>query len=253
MVIGDLANLDSAQAWTGTLFVATGAGLLGATYATRDRTVTAAMAEGYRFGLYVGAGNALLLGSPLGLYDGDRSSEKVNGSVFLTGTALGIAGMVYGKEAHPTTGQLAFAENMSLLGLASTWLGVAIAQPDNLDGDTALTLTAAGLDISTTAGLVIGRQLDWSNGRARMTGLGALLGGLGGLATGVLIGGTDSGRGTAATTLIGMWGGFGLTVHLTRGMRPDRGHALPKTAVMPAVMQTPSGQSALGAGISGVW
>lgn len=251
VVLADLADLEDARAWAGTLFLSTGAGLLGSYAVTRGRKMTSAMAEGYWFGLMLGVGNALLLGEPLGLYDGDsETSEKVQSAVFLSGSALALAGLVYGDQGGPTAGQIAFAETVSLLGLASTWLGMAILQPDDLDGSSALTVTALGLDASAIGGLAIARNLDWSSGRSRIASLGALLGGLGGVTAGVIAGGEDPSARTLATlTLVGMWGGFGLTAHLTRGMKPDRGLAPPprQVQVVPTVHDGGAGLSLAGA------
>ncbi len=207
----------------------TAAGLFGSLGATRHRLMTGSMADAYSLGMVEGFANAGLLVTPAGL----GSSEHVQTTRLLSGGVGGAAGLLYGYELRPTRGQISFASTLSLLGFASTGLGFGIIQPTNLDGNTALITIAAGTDVGLGAGLVLGRDLDWSVSRGRIVQLGALLGGLSGLAVGALITGAsastdDDTRILSGATLAGMWGGFALAVSSTRGMRPD--HSPPEAS-----------------------
>src|SRR5262249_47768618 len=134
------------------------------------------------------------------------------------------------SELEPTRGQISFAGTLGILGFASTGLALAIGQP-NLDGDDFLVAMAGGTDLGLVAGLVLGRDLDWSVSRGRIVPLGTPLGGPTGAAAGALIVGDhpndNDARLLAATTLAGVWGGFALTTHLTRDMRKDRRYVNP--------------------------
>jgi hypothetical protein len=188
-----------------------------------------------------GVGNAGLLVHPVGL---TKSSEQVDTTLLVAGAVGGIAGLAYADQTEPTRGQVSFAGTLGILGLASTGLVFGITQP-NMSDDAYLVAIAGGTDLGLAAGLVVGSDLDWSVSRGRIITLGTLLGGLCGAAAGALIVGdhpsNDGGRAIAATTLAGVWGGFGLTMHLTRDMRPDRRYATPGTSLSFAPMPVRGG------------
>lgn len=217
----DISDVDDFRIGTLMIVGATGAGFTASLLASRGRDVSAGMADAYSTGLLLGAGNGLLLSSPLGL----DTSEQVLG-VGLAGMALGAgAGLAVADYARPTVGQSSFVSTMSFLGFATTGLGVVIARNDNIDGDLVLTLLAGGLDAGAVTGMVLAPRLEWSKGRARLVQLGSLLGGLAGLGIAAIITGDPSDDGEerllAASTLGGIWGGFGLAIRLTRDMAPD--------------------------------
>lgn len=242
-VLIDLLDVGSdLRPSVGVLLGATGVGFLGSYYGSQGRVITEPMADAYNLGLVLGVGNGLLLAFPLEL----GSSESVQTFVFGTMAVSGAAGMWLAHEVQPTRAQVAFTSVTSGLGIASTGLGLLIAQPD-VDGSTIPLLLAGGLDAGTALGISLAPRIDWSLSRARLTGLGAFLGALTGWGITALATGTDvDGGGTVARlwgagTLVGMWGGFGLSALLTRGMTPDRGAGVADRGALDApVMVAPA-------------
>ena len=226
VVLLDLLDVDDVR--TGTLVVmgSTTIGLLGSLYGTRGRTVTGGMADAWSLGLMVGTGNALLLSGPLGLYESsNNSSEKVQSLVLGSAWGAAAAGLLAADAIRPTRAQVNVTSTFGLMGLASTLLSLAIIQPDDLDGNTFLTITAAGLDGGLGAGAAFASKLDWSLSRARFVELGAFLGALAGAGTSLILfsdsESDNTGRLAAGLTLASLWGGFALATHLTRDMAPD--------------------------------
>lgn len=240
----DVSDVDDFRTGTLMLVGSTGAGFLASWLASRDRDISPAMADSYATGLLVGVGNGLLLASPLGL----DSSEEVLG-IGLAGMAVGGAlGLGISDRARPTVGQSIFVSTMGVMGFATTGLGMLVVANDNLDEDVALGLLAGGLDAGAAAGMAIAPRLTWSRSRARLTQLGALLGGLAGLGVAAIITGepdSDSeARLMAAATLGGMWAGFGAAVKLTDDMSPDPRFAAAgadSLAVAPAMIRDAPG------------
>jgi len=227
-VLVDLLDTgDDIRVSTGLVMASTAAGVLGSVYGTRDREMTGGMADAWRLGLFAGVGNALLLSSPLGLFDAtDNASEKVNLFVLGSGWGLATAGLLAADKIRPTRGQVTVVETFGLMGVSSTLLSLAIIQPDNIDGDSFLTVTAAGLDGGLAAGAIFGDKLDWSHSRARLVELSAFLGAVAGGGTSILLladsnDSDNTARLAAGITLAGLWGGFALGAHLTRNMVPD--------------------------------
>ena len=248
VVLIDLTdNGDSVRTGAALVLGATAAGFLGSFYGSRGRSISGGMAEANSTGLLIGTANGLLLANPLGA----ESSEAFQGAV-LAGMVLGGgSGLLYGDAARPTRGQMSFVGTMATLGIASAGLGLVVANPD-VSADAVLYTMTAGLDLGAAAGLVLGKDLTWSSGRARLVWLGALLGGVAGFGGSLLVGGggdSDFGRATAGITLAGTWGGFLLAGHLSRGMRPDRRYrAAPMVQLAP--MSVPHGA---GLGVAGAW
>jgi len=231
------ADIKDARAGILTVTGATAAGLFGSYFATQGRTMTGAMADAYSLGMLEGVANAALLVHPIGL---DHTGKQVVTSLLVAGAFGAGVGLGYGTEVDPTRGQIAFAGTLSLLGFASAGLGLAITQPDFKDNTFLLTMTG-GLDGGLAAGLWFGRDIDWSVSRGRIVQLGVLLGALTGAAAGYLVigGGThnsDDERIVAATTLAGLWGGFGVAVKLTGDMRRDRRYMLARSSTQLAPM-----------------
>lgn len=237
VVFSDLADTGDARAITGIITLTTAAGFLASLYGTRDRLIHGGTSEAYSLGLLVGAGNGLLLSSPLGAETSEQWQTAILGGMVLSAGA----GFVYGQSVRPTRGQVSFAGTMATMGFATAGLGLVLTLPD-VDGDTILLTMAAGLDGGAAAGLYLGRNLTWSTGRARLAWLGALLGGLGGVATSVLLFGDFDGdgqsRAAAGITLGGAWAGLGLAIHLTRNMRPDARYRTASTdgAIVPIAL-----------------
>ena len=250
VVLIDLTDTDDVRGGAALILGSTAAGFLGSFFGSRHRSVTGGMAEGYSNGMLIGTANGLLLAEPLGA----DTSEQFQVSV-IGGMALGAgAGMLYADAVRPTRGQMSFVGTLATLGVATSGLGLILTNPD-ISVDTVLYTMTAGLDVGTAAGVVLGRDLTWSSGRARLVWLGALLGGVASFGGSLLIAGEgigdDLGRATAGITLAGVWGGFALAAHLTRGMRPDRRylpHAAPTAQLAP--MAVPHGA---GLGVAGVW
>jgi len=225
-VLVDLLDTgDDLKASTAIVMGSTAAGVLGSVYGTKDHDMTGGMADAWRLGLFAGVGNALLLSEPLGLFDGTNASEHVNLFVLGSGWGLAAAGLLAADRIRPTRGQVTVVETFGLMGVSSTLLSLAIIQPESIDGDAFLTVTAAGLDGGLAAGAIFGDKLDWSHSRARLVELSAFLGGLAGIGSSLILlpedGGNDTARLAAGVTLAGLWGGFALGAHLTRDMAPD--------------------------------
>lgn len=217
----DIADVNDFRGGTVLIVATTGAAFGTSLLATSGRDVSAGMASSYSTGLLLGAGNGLLLSSPLGLED----SEQILG-IGLAGMVVGgAAGLAVADRARPTVGQSSFVSTTSFLGIATTGLGVAIAGDQGLSADAVLLILAGGLDLGAAGGIVFAPKLDWSKGRARLVQLSSLLGGLGGLGIAAIITGEPDddteARLLAAATLGGLWGGFGLGIRLTRDMAPD--------------------------------
>jgi hypothetical protein len=226
-VLLDLLDVDDLKVGTLVVMGSTAGGVLGSLYGTSGRTMTGGMADAWRLGLFAGVGNALLLSAPIGLYDAtDNASEKVNSFVLASGWGLATAGLLIADNVRPTRGQVTVVENFGLMGVSSTLLSLAIIQPEDIDGDAFLTVTALGLDAGLAVGALFGDKLDWSHSRARLVELSAFLGGVAGVGTSILLlsdsdGSDNSLRAGAAITLAGLWGGFFVGSHLTRNMVPD--------------------------------
>ncbi len=223
-VFSDLADTGDARAVTGIVTATTGIGFAASLYGTRGRTIHGGTAEAYSLGMMLGAGNGLLLASPLGADTSEQWNTTILGGVALTATA----GFLYGQAVRPTRGQVSFAGTMASMGLVTTGLGLIVLLPD-MDADSVLLTMAAGVDAGAAAGLYFGRNLTWSNGRARLVWLSALLGGMGGFAASILLFGDDDADGdsdtkarmSAAIVIGGAWGGLFLGAHATRNMKPD--------------------------------
>jgi len=247
LVIIDDANVDDTRAAILTVTGTTAIGLFGSYLASRDRTMTGAMADAYSLGMIEGAANVALLAHPLGL----RDDQGILTGVLLGSGAVAAGGLVYGANTNITRGQVAFAGTLSMLGAASTALGIGVGNP-HMSTDPWLTTVAIGTDAGLVAGLGFGhgRDLNWSVSRGRIVQLGVLLGGLAGLAAGALINGgdghgDDTTRLICGTTLAGIWGGFGIAWRATANMRPDRAYTRPQTTTMLAPMMVPGGAGAM--------
>ena len=233
----DIADVDDFRAGTLMVVGTTGTAFAASLLATRDSDISSGMADAYSTGLLLGAGNGLLLSSPLGL----DSSEQVLG-VGLAGMVLGGGlGLAVADRARPTVGQSSFVSTMSALGIASTGLGLVVIGDDDMSEDTILSLLAGGLDAGAVTGILVSPRLEWSKGRARLVQLGSLLGGLAGIGIAAIITGEPEddaeARLLAASALGGLWGGFGLTIRLTQDMKPDpRFAGADQVALMPTLI-----------------
>jgi hypothetical protein len=166
----------------------------------------------------------------------------------------GAAGLLLADHARPTRAQTTFVATASVLGIATTGLGLAITLPDDISSDAILLLLTGGLDVGAGVGLGLASGLDWSKSRARLVSLSVFLGGLAGVGGSAILVGEPEDRAEirayAAATLAGMWGGFGLGVRLTRDMQPDErfaaGSAAPAAQVVPAAIEGGAGVAIAG-------
>ena len=251
IVLVDLLDVsDDFRPTLGAVLGSTAVGFLGSYYGSRGRPISEAMADAYSLGMSVGAGNALLVAFAMDIDENEKIQLFTFGSLALAGAS----GMWLAHDARPTRGQVFLTNITSALGLATAGLGLTIVQPDVEDPDRLLFVVAGGLDAGTAAGIALAPRVDWSLSRARLIGLGTFLGGLMTWGTTALLTGTDGdGDGVArlwsASALLGLWGGFGLSTHLTRRMEPDPRYldqAATSALVMP--LAVPGG---LGLGVSG--
>lgn len=255
VVLDDLVDVGDVRPGTLVVMGTTAAGLVGSLYGTRGRTMTGGMADAWSLGLAVGAGNALLLSGPFGLYDStSNTSEKVQSFVLGASWGAATAGLLAADHYRPTRAQVSVMSTVGAMSIASTLLTLAMIQPGDLSGDSYLTITAVGLDAGLAAGAGFASTLDWSLSRARLVGLGALLGGLTGVGTSLLLfadsSGDNTARAAAGITLGGLWGGFLLGAYLTRDMAPDRRfapHPGPTAQLAPTLVRDAPGLSVIGA------
>jgi hypothetical protein len=219
---------------------------------TEKYAVDAGAAHTTTIGLLAGTANAALLIEPTGAEDG----EDVLGLLFL-GSALGAGGgFAYGQAADLTSGQATFLLDAILLGASTAAFGAVIGSQDGDFGDVESGTLAVGLDAGVIAGALIAPSLDWSTSRARAvlaaTFVGALIGGsLPGLFTRRDANEDYNGELIAGCMTAGMWGGFGLTVLLTRDMAPDQKYAKSRATPTVAPWVPPRGGMGLMAG--GSW
>lgn len=247
-----IANVDDAKSATVIVMGTTTAGLVASVYATRDRRITGGMGDAYSLGMFEGAANALLLIHPV--------SNDASANTWLTTTLVATAagagiGIAYADATQPTRGQIGFASTLSLMGVATAWLGTGVVQPSSLSADGALVLTATGLDVGLAAGLTFGKDLDWSASRAQRVQLGAIVGGiLGGgigfLATDQSTSSDNNVRLVTGAALAGAWGGLALATHLTDGMRADPRYGATSpprtTTIAPMPLQRGGGLAVIG-------
>jgi hypothetical protein len=252
VVLIDLLDVgDDARPSAGFLMASAAAGFLGSYYGSRGRAISEAQTDAYSLGLSLGAGNGLLLAFAADL---DDTSERVQMLTFGSMVVGGVSGLWLARETRPTRGQVMVTNITATLGFATAGLGLLVLQPDVEDGDAILWTLAGGLDAGTAIGMVLAPQVEWSLARARLTGLGAFLGGLTAWGSAVLITGTDieatrQGRIWSGSALAGLWAGFGLGAYFTRRMEPDPRYlerAAASTLVMPTAV--PGG---LGLALSG--
>lgn len=250
-VLNVLLDVDDFRLGTAIVAGTTAAGVTGSLFGSRGRRITGGMASAYSVGVLLGGGNAALLAEPFGLLDGEDQFM----SFLLVGLAAGgIGGLLYSDSTNPTRAQMTFTGTLSYMGLATAGLSLLVAQPDDIEVDTVLLLLAAGLDVGAGVGLALSPKLDWSKSRGNLVWLSSFLGAVAGFGVVALVAGApDSdteGRFFAASTLGGMWGGFGLGVHLTRNMKPDPRFAhedgAPTTAVVPTIIDQAPGLAVMG-------
>ena len=163
-VLDAIFEVDDFRAGALVVTGATAAGFVGSLLGSSGRTVTGGMADAYTLGLGLGVGNALLLAEPAG-----ADSTKAFLSVGLGGMALGGgAALLLASQAHPTRAQVNLTGTLSGLGITSVGLGLALANPSDIDSDTVLLLLDGGLDLGAAAGIGLAPHIDWSVSRARL-------------------------------------------------------------------------------------
>src|SRR5262249_13381860 len=164
IVIVDDANINDTRGAVLTVTATTAAGFLGSYFGTANRTMTGSLADSYTLRMLECGVNAALRVKPLGL---TGTSEKVQNTVLATGAAGAIAGLGYGYTVKPTRGQVAFAATLSVLGTATTGLGIGALNP-HYDSDHWLVAIAAGTDLGLVGGVGFRRKLDRSVSRGRI-------------------------------------------------------------------------------------
>lgn len=252
-VVDAVFDVEDFRAATLVVTATTAGAFAGSLLLTRDTDLTDGMAASYGLGIGLGVANGLLLGPPLGVDDGDGIL-----SLGLGGLALGATtGLVVGQHAEPTPAQVRVVGTLSVMGIATSGLGLVILEPRDLSDDGVLLTLAAGLDLGAAIGSGLAPRLDWSNARANLTSLSAFVGAVGGFGVAAIIGGEpdggDEGRAFAAATLAGLWGGFTLGVITTSDMAPHPRFAAPAAARQIAVMPARIGRDGHGLSIAGAF
>jgi hypothetical protein len=240
--IFDLSDFRAAVSLT-TLTAA--AGFAGSFAAANHFRITTGEADAYTVGLLVGAGTGGLLFSPLGIENDNQAMSFVLGTM-ATGAATGLA---IGRATRSTRAHATLSLTLAAAGVASAGLGLGAFGPDEMDEDTVLLAMAGGLDLGVVAGMIAASRIQWSYSRARLISLSTFLGGLTGLAVGAIaVGDPDArsdGRVISGASLAGLWAGFALSAHLTRGMSPDprfqAGPTPPPLAVLPLARANAAG------------
>jgi hypothetical protein len=211
-----------------------GAGGAGGYLLTEKYPVDAGAARATTTGLLLGITNGALLIQPTGAND----AGSVVG-LLLLGSAIGTGGgFAYGQATHLTSGQSLFIDNMILLGAATSLISVTI---QNTYGTAQNTAMLIGVDGAAALGAILAPKVNWSPHRARMvlagTAIGAFIGGsIAALATNQ----QNQANGKDADTLAagltaGLWGGFGLSILLTKDELPDPRFAQPPPAAPPTI------------------
>lgn len=233
-----VADVDDVRGVGAILMLTTGAGFAASLWGTRNTRIPAGVASSYGLGITNGLTTGLLMASPLG-FDDNADAFTTSG---LGGMLLGGGvGYLLGSQKQPTQGQIGLAQTAGLMGIATVGLGLVVVDPDDIEGDSVLTLLALGLNGGTVASLLVAGDVDWSGSRVSLTALGAGLGALGGFGTAAVIGGDELNSQTVAASILGgMWLGFGLGAHFTRDMAPDVRYAKsaqPSISFMPSVIR----------------
>jgi hypothetical protein len=201
--------------------VGTAAAGAGLGYLTADTlSVDRGQAHAAWVGMMVGAANGGLLAKPAGYSD----DHEQWGPFVLGTTALGgAAAFGVALKADLTTGQSLFTTTLAASGIASTMLGVAVAQSGELQADdSALVALAIGLDAGAVAGLALSPMVTWSQRRARYVATATLIGAGAGISGGAILTGDSKDARTIGTGgLIGLWGGMLAGITLTSGWEPD--------------------------------
>jgi hypothetical protein len=188
---------------------------------TSKYPVDTAAARLTTLGMSLGVANGALMVEPTGW----SRSESVLNFLFWGGAIGAGGGFAYGQAADLTSGQAMFVANITLLGTATAALGAISGSRDGEFGNAENTALLIGMNGGAITGAIIAPHLEWSSHRANMAVAGSLIGGLaGGMLSGLLTDNkdgarTDNGEVVAATMTAGMWGGFGLSILMTRA--PD--------------------------------
>lgn len=278
IALSQLLDIEDMRLGAATILGTTALGFFASKQIAKNAKITKAMADAYGAGLVLGAINGLALSTaltecptpetapgpePTPEPDGAGEVELGKG---LTGRVLAscaernrlvhgasLGGMILGgaisyamaKRTDPTRGQVAFTALSAKMGLASAGLGLMLAQPGDRPNSSRLALVG-GVNLGALAGAMVAPGLDWSLSRVRLVGLGSLLGAVAGWSTAAIItGGPGEGelddrssRIWAASTLVGMWGGFGVAARLTKDMPADRRFARKRgTTISPLPVQ----------------
>jgi hypothetical protein len=192
---------------------------------TSKYEVDTAAARLTTLGTLLGAANGALLIEPTGW----SRSESVLNFLFWGGAIGGGAGFAYGQAADLTSAQAMFVGNLTLLGTATAAFGAISASGDGEFGNPENTALLIGMNGGALTGALIAPHLDWSSHRANVTLAGSMIGALvGGMLSGVLAredadnGGSSEANGdwVAAMMTAGMWGGFALSIMMTRDSAP---------------------------------
>jgi hypothetical protein len=191
---------------------------------TQHYPIDAGAAHSTTIGLLLGAANGALLIEPLHYHDG----SSVMGLLTL-GSAVGAAGgFAYGQASNLTSGQATFVANMLALGASTALLTAVTANRDGNYGGFENGTLALGIDGGAVVGALIAPRIDWSPRRAKFVFAGTLVGALaGGMVAGLLAkpsnGSTTDANASIVTGAMtaGLWGGFGLSILMTRDAAPD--------------------------------
>lgn len=170
----------------------------------------------------------------------DTTSNKETLGIVLAGATLGGAAGLYANHRWATTpGEMSFVGSTALWANVLGMLGGVVANASDKDF-APISLTMVGL--GTAVGAAYTRDFAPSIARVRYLDFGAIVGGLtlGGTYA-ALAGSAGNGETAAALAGVGILGGAGLAVYLTREMHRDEPRRATALQWMPTVAPTTGG------------
>ena len=223
VVVLDVAELGDVRLGAAVVLLTTGGALTGALFGTRGVGIRAAEGSAYSSGALWGGTTALLTALSLDL--GPSEAYQLSTLTGLVGGAFG--GFFLARGTQATAGQVSIMTNGGTLGFTTSALSLAYFS--DLEFNNSLYLLG-GLQVGTGVGAWLAYGSDWSASRAALSLTGGGVGALTLWATTALITGGDNSMFNDETTLmrvwltssiVGLWGGYGLTAWLTDGMEAD--------------------------------
>jgi hypothetical protein len=214
-----LFEVDDARTSVLPPLLGVGVGLSASLLATEEGEITRGQAWTIITGLDYGTYSGLLLA---GAIDQTDEARDVVGVALGTGLLGGTVATLAAISARPSAGDAEVVRSGGLWGFGSAGLLAAMIQPD--EEQTVFGMMLAGMDGGLLTGALLAHSYSVSRERMLLGDAGALAGAVAGVGIGILVVGTPSdgeGRAVAATTLVGLHAGLGLSLYLTRNLADE--------------------------------